>query len=98
MRFCDPHWKKLRAAFKERGLDKYVAKDGAQAALDLIEGKPDPLMAAHNAILSNVMDRVGLEVMMPNEDGTERCPLCYIQKLARESACTCGDPKCTPET
>lgn len=96
MRICQPHWDKLRDALKLRGLDDMVAKDGAQAAHDLADGRPDPLMSAHNAIVSNALGVVGLAVMEPNDDGTERCPLCYLQQLSLRG-CECGDPACTFE-
>lgn len=96
---CIDHWAKLRAALAERKLDKLIAADGMQAAADLVAGRPDPLMAAHNAILSNAVDKVGLAIMMQNDDGSERCPICYLKALSLASPqCTCGDPACTPES
>jgi hypothetical protein len=95
MKMCQPHWDKLRDAIKSRGLYGMVATDGAQAARDLGEGRPDPLMAAHNAIVGNALNRAGLAVVSPNEDGSERCPLCFL--IAAAAGCQCGDPACTPE-
>jgi hypothetical protein len=98
MKFCQPHWDKLKAAIEARGLMSRVASSGEQAAAQLAAGKPDPLMAAHNAIVGNALGKVGLELMMPNEDGTERCPICFLVKLSLESPrCECGDPTCTPQ-
>lgn len=99
MKFCQPHWDELRAALDERGLSHLIAKDGKQAvknlAAELTEGRSvenyDPLMAAHNAILNNVMGVVGIEVMYPNEDGSDRCPLCF---LTTEHKAGCKDPTC----
>jgi len=93
MKFCVNHWAKLRAAIVERGLDGLIAKSAEEAAsrtMAELEAGPsrttfDPLMYAHNAILSNVLDLAGLPVMMDNEDGTDRCPLCYMI-----SHCRCG--------
>lgn len=95
MKFCTPHWDQLRAAIKERGLDGLVAKDGEQAVAKLTDQLEkndttktnfDPLMAAHNAITGRVLEIVGLNLLLPNEDGSERCPLCFAQ--------VCHDAEC----
>lgn len=99
MRMCQTHWDKLRGALRLRGLYDLVAKDGAQAARDLADGRPDPLMSAHNAIVGNALGLVGLAAMAPNDDGTERCPLCYLKQLSLASPkCECGDLACAPES
>lgn len=66
MRFCQDHWDRLRAAIEERGLAHLIAPDGdtaaAMVASELERGQQptnyDPLMAAHWAIASNVMDLI----------------------------------------
>lgn len=97
MKFCMPHWEELRAAIKARGLDSLVSKGGEQAIAkltsELDKGEAtkdtfDPLMGAHNAILTRALDMVGLELMSPNEDGSERCPLCF---LISKCECTLGE-------
>jgi len=49
-------------------------------------------MDAHNAIIANVMDVVGIEAAASNPDGSDRCPLCFInwahKKYCVNSACT----------
>ncbi|HEY8098845.1 MAG TPA: hypothetical protein VIE65_22505 [Methylobacter sp.] len=68
-------------------MDKFIAKDGKQAAAMMVssleEGSKktnfDPLMCAHNMIVSHILDIVGLQLMMPNEDGTDKCPLCFVR-------------------
>jgi hypothetical protein len=92
---CQSHWDKLREALKVRGLYGMVAKDGAQASRDLAEGRPDPLMAAHNAIVGNALNTAGLAIMAANDDGSERCPICFL--MAAAAGCQCGAPACTPE-
>jgi hypothetical protein len=90
MRFCKPHWEKLRTAIDDRGLSHLVAQGGEQAARnmasELREGPAiqtfDPLMAAHNAIWSNAMRLMGLELMYPAPDGAERCPICFVNEEA----------------
>ena len=105
MKFCQPHWEKLREAIRVRGLYGLVAKSGEEAMARTVAEletasageaqRPstfDPLMGAHWAIVNNVGDRVGiLTLMAPNEDGSERCPLCYIQT---EHDKACHDPSC----
>lgn len=86
MRFCQRHWDRLRAAIDERGLTPFIAKDGGQAMSNMLtelqggEHVFDPLMGAHWAIANNAMagTPAGLSLLQPNEDGTPRCPLCYI--------------------
>jgi hypothetical protein len=37
--------------------------------------------------------------MAPNDDGSERCPVCYLKELSLAAPrCECGDPACTPES
>lgn len=45
----------------------------------------DPLMAAHWAIVNAVSalaPGIALHLMMPDEDGSEKCPLCYANDQA----------------
>lgn len=52
----------------------------------------DPLMSAHWAIIGNVMKSpVGMSVMFQNEDGSDRCPLCFITS---EHLAHCTNPEC----
>ena len=69
-----------------------VAESGEQAAKNLLsemEGRTidnfDPLMAAHNAIMTNAIATAGLEVMMANEDGSDRCPLCWMNGKSNDA-------------
>lgn len=97
MKFCADHWAQLRAAIDARGLTPFVPQGGEEAARRMAEGGEgrggfDPLMGAHNAIVSNALGTAGLEIMAPNADGSERCPLCYLL-----SECRCehrGTPQC----
>ncbi|HXN30594.1 MAG TPA: hypothetical protein VN894_01985 [Polyangiaceae bacterium] len=99
MKFCVPHWEKLRANIKERGLFDLVAKSGEEIHGRMVaelESGPtkttfDPLMGAHNMIVRRVLDTVGLDLMLSNEDGSEKCPICYI---AAGHAAQCKDPTC----
>lgn len=86
MRFCENHWAELRQAIADRGLAKFTSPDGAEAARRLVAGASgsdarsafDPLMGAHNAIVANALEWSGLTLMLPNDDGSERCPLCFL--------------------
>jgi hypothetical protein len=103
MKFCQPHWDSLRKAIDDRGLSDLVAPDaetaGLQMAQEFEQGPSavtyDPLMAAHWAIVNNVGDLVPggiLYLMAPDEDGSERCPLCVVNEGHRLG---CAVPGCT---
>lgn len=93
MKFCEAHWDRLREAIKARGLDGLVAKDGYEAAAKTkaeLEGGPskssfDPLLGAHNAILSNTLRVAGLVILGADEKGEHYCPICYLTQN-----CSCG--------
>jgi hypothetical protein len=85
MKFCQPHWDDLKAKIEAAGLGTFVAKSGEKVVDKMLGGDFEPLMGAHNAILSNAMSAAGLNVMMQNEDGSDRCPLCYLI-----DNCPCG--------
>jgi hypothetical protein len=99
VKICQPHWDKLRAAIAEAGMDGLVAKDGDQSAAQLVSGLEngskkenfDPLMASHNMIVSNALRVRGLEILNPNADGSDRCPLCF---LTAEHLEQCTDATC----
>lgn len=85
---CLEHWEQLRAAIAKRGLDQYIAKDGA-AALKVFTGQLednmlrletfDPLLSANNMIFSVAMKYAGLDLLASDEKtGKPRCPLCYV--------------------
>lgn len=87
MKFCMKHWDELRQAMKDRGMWHLVASSGEKAAEQLENQLEtgtrahnfDPLMAAHNSIVEHSIEAAGLAIMVNNEDGSERCPLCYVQ-------------------
>lgn len=91
MQLCSDHWATLRKAIDERGLRRFVAKDGNTAVNRIrreLEGTAgpddyDPLMAANNAIWSNAINVGGLAVMAPDAG----CPLCFLNQAHKES-CT----------
>jgi hypothetical protein len=81
MKFCDIHWSGLRAAIGARGMGDLVAKSGYEIHDKLkqeLESGPaaenfDPLMHAHNAIVTNALRVAGLDVMTNNG-----CPICFL--------------------
>lgn len=89
MKFCDRHWQLLRAAINKRGLTPLTKSGEAHVAAlaEKREGPFDPLMGAHNMIVVRVLDGAGLILLVPNEDGTEKCPQCFAQ-----ATCTCTRP------
>lgn len=95
---CADHWEKLKDAIKARGI-YHLVKDAKGVHAEVVEAvekgentsTPDPLFAAHNMIVSNCLNVAGLEIMQPNADGSERCPLCYLLKN-----CPCGEEAACP--
>ena len=86
MKLCDRHWEELRAAIKAKGIWDLVASSG-EALKPVVErdlaGKAperpehfDPLLAATFAIYNNGLRAGGLYLMMPDEEGNDRCPIC----------------------
>lgn len=99
MQLCADHWDKLREALKERGLDKYISANAEKAIEAVKEDRPDPLAAATFAIYGNALDFGGLDLLIPDAEGAEKCPICYLKQMAiAEGACDCGNPECTPES
>jgi hypothetical protein len=86
MKFCQPHWVELRKQIESAGLSALVAESGKQAVKNLaseVEGGTtvdnfDPLMNAHNYIWGAAMNLCGMVLMQDNENGSEKCPLCYL--------------------
>lgn len=106
MKLCQSHWDKLKAKISELGLEPLVAKSGEEAAAKALEDLKraqsgddsgmtketfDPLMGANYAIWSNALHSVGLVLMEQNEDGSDRCPLCFMQ-TTHDKHCT--EPEC----
>lgn len=99
MRFCLDHWQQLREAIAARGLEHLVAGDGQSAAANLASAVEsgatvanfDPLIYAHNSILANAIHLAGLAVLVHDENGAERCPLCFLTAAHRAQ---CTDPAC----
>lgn len=88
MRMCQPHWNALRKAIDDRGLGSFGAKSPEEAKRSIVtelEGRGaendfDPLLTCNNMIWAEGLKRCGLVLMTPNEDGSERCPICEAQK------------------
>jgi hypothetical protein len=88
---CATHWAALRKAIADRGLDHLVAKSGEKAAERIkaeLEGTAtdtsyDPLMGAHNMIVSRSLQVGGLYMMALDESGNHRCPICEAMKHSR---------------
>lgn len=85
MQFCHSHWLQLVTAIDNRGLTHLIAKDPCQAFKHLpddLDGETpiedwDPLASATWLIYGNAIECGGLAMLQPNDDGSERCPLCH---------------------
>lgn len=71
MKFCQPHWRKLSTAIRDRGLWHLVATSGQEAVLHMRAESFEPLIGAHNTIMSNAIQTLGL---------FEGCPVCELKK------------------
>lgn len=100
MKICERHWGMLRAEIDRLGLGHLVATSGEQAhaqlSRQLKDGEAakttfDPLMAANNMIWSQALQTAGLAAMAPHEDGSERCPICFLDAAHKAG---CKDPDC----
>jgi hypothetical protein len=84
MKFCQPHWDRLRNAIKERGIDHLGAKTGEQVIEEMkadLEGQKrpyDPLLDCHWMITCRAMELGGLYLMTQKEDGSNYCPICEV--------------------
>lgn len=87
MKFCATHWTALREAISSRGLDGFISKNGEEAAKRMAEGTFDPLLAAHNAIVSQAVRVAGLGIMV-----NEGCPICSLNEGHKEQ---CKEPGCS---
>lgn len=107
MKFCTQHWDALRQAIQDVGLSTLVAEDGREAMAKMVGSLNDgvsidnfdPLMQAHNTIMSNALhlcnqnggEQSTLE-LMGVLSGVDWCPLCYLNaqhKLACEEGENC---------
>jgi len=85
---CQDHWDRLRKALDDRGIGHFGAKnadDAKRTIITQLEGRDDecefdPLMACWQMIYAEGMKRCGLELMQPNADGSEKCPICESQR------------------
>lgn len=122
MQFCQDHWDRLRSAISERGLDHLIAPDGQTAAQQLADQikrtqdgeEPvtpvnyDPLMAAHWAIINNVLDQIGphalqllsgprgvvVQSAFPNRSQHRVWPRCPLCYINLLHELTCTEPEC----
>ena len=101
MKFCLDHWGRLRSEIDQRGLSVLVPDSGQQAGERFVkaaEGNDsiasfDPLMYAHMAIMTHALDAVGLAAMVDNDDGSARCPLCFLNALHERTCTGCLRPQ-----
>ncbi len=83
MKFCQPHWNRLKTAIESRGLGHLIAANGRDAharAVGELKGENtlsdyDPLMSAHWQISSRAIEILGLGLMTG-----DYCPVCEVLK------------------
>lgn len=83
MRLCTAHWDELRQLIADVGLARFCTEKGGLVRLR--DGEFDPLTAAVVGLYMRALRDGGLEVMEPNADGGERCPVCWLAE-----GCGCG--------
>ena len=87
MKFCQPHWDRLRAEIEINGLSHMVLSGQVhfQSLVDTLQGnqkeKPafDPLMAMHNAIVERFVEPLGAKALYIFSG--DYCPLCELNLL-----------------
>lgn len=83
MNWCQSHWDQLRAAIKDRGLDKFGAQNAQQATKELadqIEGKEtafDPLMGSWLRLNETMLDSMKKQGTLDFERAMQ-CPMCIL--------------------
>lgn len=91
MKFCQPHWDRLKAEIQSHGVADFIARDGHEAmaqAIGDLKGQRktrenyDPLASACWMIYGRAIEAGGLYLMTEDEHGKERCPLCELKKHA----------------
>ena len=94
MKMCSKHWEVCKEAVKSRGMWDLVARNGEEAAENLMTeaqgGKApfDPLMSMNNHWWGNALQNGGLYLMNldlaanPENEG-HYCPLCEYEKHSK---------------
>lgn len=92
MKMCQIHWDALKQAITDKGMFHLVSKDGHEL-LDRMKkelneefAQFDPLMSAHNSIVSAAIAAGGIGIMGRDENGNEYCPLCECDKHLPDGA------------
>lgn len=109
MKMCQPHWDRLRQAIKSRGLFDLCPLSGEEASkrMESAMNGPitldnfDPLMGAHNNILSAAMQKIEqvggnpLAMFAENPEHPEwQCPICFLNWLSKDHDDNCFDADC----
>ena len=87
MKFCQAHWDRLKKSIIDAGMGKLIADDGAQAVermkaeLDstATDETFDPLMAAHNALVTEFLNPLGADGLYIFTG--DYCPMCELVRL-----------------
>lgn len=73
MNWCKPHWDKLRAAIKEKGLENMVATNGKDAIERFANDKYEPLLDSWGRINNAVLHSPALNGRILV------CPCCILE-------------------
>lgn len=99
MKFCQNHWNILRKAIDDRGMGHLISRSGEECVRRLVAGSEhpskttfDPLMGSHNQIIARSLNECGFEIMIQNDDGSDRCPICFLDMKHKEN---CVESGCT---
>ncbi len=83
MKICERHVQALRNELITNGLEAFMEGEHG-------EGNFNAFWGAYASICKNAINMAGFPVVMPNDDGSERCPICYIVESCE------GGPQCEP--
>jgi hypothetical protein len=82
VKFCQPCFQKLKDAFAARGLHSTaIAPPGAGPG----PKTADLLLQTSYSFYAHAVETVGLGILLDNDDGSERCPACFLV-----ANCSCG--------
>lgn len=88
-RLCKSHESALRKTIESRGLGVLIADTPEDVERCLASQHEDgrtidnfePMAGATNAIIVNAYSAVGSMLLVPNFDGSPRCPICYLNDV-----------------
>lgn len=86
MKCCERHWQALIEAVEAREMSHLICENGKQAEemwqkhQDGEECSTDPLLTCFLMISIEAIKQGGPEMLLPDEKGNEKCPICEAVK------------------